>query len=317
MSQEAIKKHGLGKGIGSLMQDYSLDSVLDNAFGLGGMKTSDLKGQTILEVELEHIRANPHQPRKEFNEEALRELAASIQREGVLQPILVEEIAPGQYSIIAGERRFRASKLAGLSRVPVLVKDFTQMQRLEVSLIENIQRENLNPIEEARAYAYLIQEAGITQEELSKRMGKNRSTISNSLRLLQLSPSMQNDLVSGRFSAGQARAILSVVNPADREILYKTVMEKDLSVRATEQLASEFNKGKRAAFQAKKKRAKKSLAKSPDLIAVEDKFLHVVGAQVEVKGSLNKGKLEIPFSSSEELERLYQLLAPNQELFEV
>ena len=316
MSQETNKKHGLGKGIGSLMQDYSFDSVLDSALGLASSKPDVEKGQRVLEVPVEQIRANPNQPRKDFNQEALEELSQSIQREGVLQPILVEEIAPGLYSIVAGERRFRAAKIAGLERMPVLVKDFTQMQRLEVSLIENIQRESLNPIEEAKAYAYLIQEAGITQEELAKRLGKNRSTISNSIRLLQLSSSMQQDLLNGKFTAGQARAILSVVNPADREILYRTVLEKDLSVRATEQLASQFNMGKRAADQ-KKKRAKKSLAKAPEIIAIEDKFLHAVGSQVEIKGSLEKGKIEIPFTSSEELERLYQLLMPNQGLFEV
>jgi len=298
------------------MQDYSFDSVLDTALGLASHKQELDTAQRILEVPVENIRANPNQPRKDFNQESLEELAQSIKREGVLQPILVEEIAPGQYSIVAGERRYRATKLAGLSSIPVLVKDFTQMQRLEVSLIENIQRENLNPIEEAKAYAYLIQEAGITQEELANRMGKNRSTISNSIRLLQLSSAMQQDLLHGKFSAGQARAILSVVNPADREILYRTVLEKELSVRATEQLAAQFNMGKRVAYQ-KKKRAKKGLAKSADILAVEDKFLHVVGSQVEVKGSLEKGKLEIPYRSSEELERLYQLLAPSQELFEV
>ncbi|NCC11920.1 MAG: ParB/RepB/Spo0J family partition protein [Spirochaetia bacterium] len=316
MSQETTKKHGLGKGIGSLMQDYSFDSVLDTALGLSASKQEQDPTQRILQVPIENIRANPNQPRKDFNQESLEELAQSIKREGVLQPILVEEIAPGQYSIVAGERRYRASKLAGLPSIPVLVKDFTQMQRLEVSLIENIQRENLNPIEEAKAYAYLIQEAGITQEELAQRMGKNRSTISNSIRLLQLSSAMQQDMLHGKFSAGQARAILSVVNPADREILYRAVLEKDLSVRETEQLAAQFNMGKRVAYQ-KKKRAKKGLAKSADILAVEDKFLHVVGSQVEVKGSLAKGKLEIPYRSSEELERLYQLLAPSQELFEV
>ncbi|MGH0054496.1 MAG: ParB/RepB/Spo0J family partition protein [Sphaerochaetaceae bacterium] len=317
MSHETNKKHGLGKGIGSLMQDYSFDSVLDSALGLATSKSDGEKGQRVLEVPVEQIRTNPNQPRKDFNQESLEELSQSIQREGVLQPILVEVIAPDVYSIVAGERRFRAAKMAGLERMPVLVKDFTQMQRLEVSLIENIQRESLNPIEEAKAYAYLIQEAGITQEELATRLGKNRSTISNSIRLLQLSSSMQQDLLNGKFSAGQARAILSVVNPADREILYRTVLEKDLSVRATEQLASQFNMGKRAAYQTKKKRTKKSLSKSLEVIAIEDKFLHAVGSQVEIKGSLERGKLEIPFTSSEELERLYQLLAPNQELFEL
>jgi ParB family chromosome partitioning protein len=316
VSQETTKKHGLGKGIGSLMQDYSFDSVLDTALGLSVSKQEQDSTQRVLQVPIENLRANPNQPRKDFNQESLEELAHSIKREGVLQPILVEEIAPNRYSIVAGERRYRASKLAGLTSIPVLVKDFTQMQRLEVSLIENIQRENLNPIEEAKAYAYLIQEAGITQEELAQRMGKNRSTISNSIRLLQLSSAMQQDMLQGKFSAGQARAILSVVNPADREILYRTVLEKDLSVRATEQLAAQFNMGKRVAYQ-KKKRAKKGLAKSADILAVEDKFLHIVGSQVEVKGTLEKGKLEIPYRSSEEMERLYQLLAPSQELFEV
>ncbi|MBI9094396.1 MAG: ParB/RepB/Spo0J family partition protein [Sphaerochaeta sp.] len=317
MSQNTNKKHGLGRGIGSLMNDYSFDSVLQNALGITNDQGQQNEGVAMLTIPLANIRPNPRQPRKEFDEASLKELAASIKSQGVLQPILVEEIASGEYSIVAGERRYRASKLAGLETIPVLVKDFTDLQRLEVSLIENIQRENLNPIEEAKAYAYLIQEAGITQEELSVRVGKNRSTISNSIRLLQLTSTMQHDLLSGKFSAGQARALLSVVNPADREILYRSVLEKDLSVRATEQLAAQFNQGKRVAYQDKKKRPKKSLPKSPDVISVEDKFLHAVGSQVEVKGSLERGKLEIPYTSSEELERLYQLLAPGAALFEV
>jgi len=317
VSQNPIKKHGLGKGIGSLMNDYSFDSVLENALGIAPAQGDKPEGVAVLTIPLANIRANPRQPRKEFDEASLKDLAASIKNQGVLQPILVEEIAPGEYSIVAGERRYRASKMAGLETIPVLVKDFTDLQRLEVSLIENIQRENLNPIEEAKAYAYLIQEAGITQEELASRVGKNRSTISNSMRLLQLTGTMQQDLLNGKYTAGQARALLSVVNPADREILYRSVLEKDLSVRATEQLASQFNQGKRVAYQDKKKRLKKSLPKSPDVISVEDKFLHAVGSQVEVKGSLEKGRLEIPYSSSEELERLYQLLAPGADLFEV
>jgi ParB family chromosome partitioning protein len=310
VSEPTKKKRGLGKGIGSLMQDYSYDSVVEEVLHSTGEAAVQ-----VLEVPIEKIRANPNQPRRSFNQEALAELAQSIKREGVLQPILVEEIGPGSYSIVAGERRYRASKLAGLETIPVLVKDFNQMQRLEVSLIENIQRENLNPIEEAKAFAYLIQEAGITQEELAQRVGKNRSTISNSIRLLQLNSSMQKDLLDGKFNAGQARAILSVVNPADREILYKMVLEKELSVRATEELAAKFNEGKRAMYQ-KKKRASKDLHKSVEVIAAEDKFLQAFGSQVEIKGNLNKGRLQIQFRSSEELERLYQLLAPNQELFE-
>jgi ParB family chromosome partitioning protein len=302
------------------MNDYTFDSVLEEALGVSPRKTSDTKAEEgdpgFREIPLARISPNPRQPRKDFNDASLKELSQSIKQQGVLQPILVEEIAPGQFSIVAGERRYRAAKLAGLEKVPVLVKDFTDMQRLEVSLIENIQRENLNPVEEAKAYAYLIQEAGITQEELAKRLGKNRSTISNSMRLLQLSAPMQQDLLSGKFSAGQARALLSVVNPADREILYKTVLEKDLSVRATEQLASQFNKGKRAAYQGtKKQRARKNAEKPREIAEAEDRFLLAFGTPVEIHGSLERGKIEIPFASSEELERLYQLLCPGQELF--
>lgn len=310
MSQPTNKRRGLGKGIGSLMSDYTYESVVDEA-----LKEEGKQGSTVLEVPIDKIRANPNQPRTEFNKEALDELAQSIKREGVLQPILVEEIGGGMYSIIAGERRYRASVIAGLSTIPVLVKSFSQMQRLEVSLIENIQRENLNPIEEAKAFAHLLQESGITQEELAQRVGKKRSTISNSIRLLQLNSSMQKDLLDGKFNAGQARAILSVVNPADREILYKMVLDKELSVRATEELAAKFNEGKRALYQ-KKKRGAKDANKSVEIISAEDKFLHAVGSHVEIKGTLAKGKLQIPYRSSEELERIYQLLAPDQELFE-
>lgn len=310
MLQPSNKKRGLGKGIGSLMQDYTYESVVEEA-----LKAESSEATKVLEVPIDRVRPNPNQPRSEFNQESLAELAQSIKREGVLQPILVEEIGPGSYSIVAGERRYRASKMAGMATIPVLVKDFSQMQRLEVSLIENIQRENLNPIEEAKAFAYLIQEGGITQEELAQRVGKNRSTISNSIRLLQLNSNMQKDLLAGKFNAGQARAILSVVNPADREILYAMVLEKELSVRATEELAAKFNEGKRALYQ-KKKRGAKEDNRSIEIIAAEDKFLHAVGSHVEIKGTLAKGKLQIPYKSSEELERLYQLLAPNQELFE-
>ena len=307
---ESKRKIGLGKGIGSLMQDYSYDAVLDTALGTS---KKEEKGSRVLEVEIDTVRPNPNQPRKDFDSAALEELAQSVKREGVLQPILVEEIGPNRYSIVAGERRYRASKLAGLRTIPVLVKDVTEMQRLEISLIENIQREALNPIEEAQAYAYLIQEAGITQEELARRLGKSRSTITNSIRLLQLNGAMQQELLNGKFTAGHARAILSVVNPADREILYRTLLERDLSVRATEEMATHFNQGKRVAHQ-KKKRAKKDENKSLEILAAEESFLMAFGTQVEIKGSIKKGKIEIPFASTEELERIYQLLVPNEHL---
>lgn len=310
------KKHGLGKGIESLLDDYSFNTAVETTLGTQAKPDEASEENKVIQIPIAHIRPNPNQPRKTFDETSLKELALSIKNQGILSPILVEAISETEYSIIAGERRYRAAKIAGLETVPVIVRKFSDMQRMEVSLIENIQRQNLNPLEEAKAYSYLLNEAEITQEDLSRRVGKDRSTIANSLRLLQLTPKMQEDLLAGKFNAGQARAILSVVNPADREILYHTVLEKELSVRATEQLAAEFNKGKRVAYQ-KKKRTAKSIAKSPDVISVEDKFLHVIGTRVEVQGSLDKGKIEIPYTSSEELERIYQLFKPNDELFDV
>jgi len=312
------KKHGLGKGIGSLLDNYAYDTTLEHSLGLNpgaGEETEDAS-EKIEQIDLEKIRPNPNQPRKTFDENALKELSISVKNQGILQPILVEKIADDSYCIIAGERRYRAAKMAGLDKVPVIIKKLSDMQRMEISLIENIQRENLNAIEEAKAYSYLLNESGMTQEDLSHKVGKDRSTISNSIRLLQLTPQMQNDLLNGKFTAGQARAILSVVNPADREILYQTVLDKQLSVRATEQLAAEFNKGKRIAYQ-KKKRIAKVLGKSADLVSVEDKFLHAVGTQVEIKGSLDKGKIEIPFADSDELERIFQLIAPDDTLFDI
>ena len=315
------KHHGLGKGISSLMDDYSFDAVFESALGVVPVKDAAAEKTSeviVQEVELSHIRPNPRQPRKTFEEEPLRELAESIKNQGVLQPILVEKIAEGEYSIIAGERRYRASKMAGLEKVPVIVKDFTDLQRLEVSLIENIQRENLNPIEEAKAYSYLLQEAGIKQDELAQRVGKNRSTISNSIRLLQLPESMQDALLKGKFTAGHARAILSVVNPADQEILYRRMMEQDLSVRAAEQLASDLNRGKRAALPKKKGSGVNEVVpmKSADMLALEEKFLEACGTRVEIKGNMDRGRIEITYHSLDDLQRLYQLLAPGHDLYE-
>ncbi len=311
----------MGKGISSLMDDYSFDAVFESALGVVPVKDAVVEKTSevvVQEVELSHIRPNPRQPRKTFDEEPLRELSESIKNQGVLQPILVEKIAEGEYSIIAGERRYRASKMAGLEKVPVIVKDFTDLQRLEVSLIENIQRENLNPIEEAKAYSYLLQEAGIKQDELAQRVGKNRSTISNSIRLLQLPEGMQDALLKGKFTAGHARAILSVVNPADQEILYRRMMEQDLSVRAAEQLASDLNRGKRAALPKKKGSGVNEVVpmKSADMLALEEKFLEACGTRVEIKGNMDRGRIEITYHSLDDLQRLYQLLAPGHDLYE-
>lgn len=306
------KKHGLGRGINSLIDEYSTYEV----------KKLEETGSKIMEIDVSSIKPNPNQPRKTFDPDALMDLSSSIKAQGVLQPILVEEIADNVYVIVAGERRFRAAKLAGLRKIPCIVRSFSDLQRMEISLIENIQRENLNPVEEARAFSYLFTQAGIKQEELAQRVGKGRSTITNSLRLLNLPEKMLEGLEKGYITSGHARALLSVENPADQEVLFSRIISEDLSVRQAEALATELNNGKRAVNTLPLKEEKPSVsAKSPEILSIEEKFLSATGCRVEIKGKykngvIKKGKILIPFTSEEELERIYQMLAPGADLYE-
>ncbi len=312
MSDTAHKKSRLGKGISSLMDDYSFEDVFSTS---ATVVPQEVNGGTLMLLEINKVHPNPHQPRKQFDPETLDELAESIQSQGILQPLLVEKISDDDYAIIAGERRYRAALTVGLETVPVIVKRFTDVQRLEVSLIENIQRENLNPIEEARAYLYLLEQADMRQEELAERVGKKRSTIANSLRLLQLPKEMQESLMHGDFTAGHARALLSVVNPADQQYLHAKILDDALSVREAEKLALELNKGKRASHARDQHQHKE---RPIDLVVLEQKFIEAVGTKVQLKGSLKKGKIEIAYHSMDDLERLYQLIAQdNEELIEL
>lgn len=340
MSSKIDRKHRLGKGMESLLgghvdnvdisqmlselekksstpvemlstdkivmkapQDYSPE---DTVSGLNKSRhdAQDETKDKVLSVAIDAVIPNPDQPRKSFDEEGLKDLSESIRRQGILQPLLVEEVSPGRYSIIAGERRYRAARMAGLKSVPVLVRRLTEIHRLEVALIENIQREDLNPIDEAYAYQFLIQRSGFTQEELAGRVGRSRSAITNSLRLLQLPDGMKDDLVSGVITPGHARAILSCTNPSDRIVLRNRIVEKDLSVRAAEAEAEALNQGKKLIL--RKKSGQKD--RDPDLQDVEDRFLDAFGTRVELKGSLKKGRLVIPFRTTRELERIYSLL---------
>lgn len=286
------------------------------------VKKLEETGSKILEIELSSIKPNPNQPRKTFDPDALMDLSNSIKTQGVLQPILVEEIAEGVYVIVAGERRYRAARMAGLTKIPCIVRSFSDLQRMEISLIENIQRENLNPVEEARAFSYLLTQAGIKQEELAQRVGKGRSTITNSLRLLNLPEKMLEGLEKGYITSGHARALLSVENPADQEILFSRIISEDMSVRQAETLANELNNGKRAINTLPLKEEKGVCnAKSPEILSIEEKFLSATGCRVEIKGkykngAIRKGKILIPFTSEEELERIYQMLAPGADLYE-
>ena len=273
------------------------------------LSEEDVKDR-IISVSIDKIKANENQPRKSFDDNTLEELAESIKNQGVLQPLLVEKINDDCYIIVPGERRFRAAKLAGLKEIPVIVRSFTEIERIEVALIENIQRENLNSIDEAAAYQYLIQKSGLTQEEVAVKVGKKRSTVANSLRLLQLPDSMKDDVISGVLSAGHARAILSLVNPNDRVLLRDKIIEKELSVREAEEEAELLNQGKKV----KIKRTSKT--KDPYVQEVEDKLLEAFGTKVEVKGNLKRGKLVIQYSSKADLERLYKILGKSDDLFE-
>ena len=306
------RKHGLGRGINSLIDEYSTYEV----------KKLEETGSKVLEIDISNIRPNPNQPRKVFDPDALMELRDSIISQGVLQPILVEEIAENVYVIVAGERRYRAAKMAGLKTVPCIVRNFTDLQRMEVSLIENIQRESLNPVEEARAYAYLLTQSGIKQDELAKKVGKSRPAIANSVRILNLPDKMLDALEKGYFTSGHARALLSVENPADQEILFSKIIDEDLSVRQAESLAQDLNSGKRAVNKLPlEEKPVRTDEKAPVLVHLGEKFLSATGYKVEIKGKvkngiIKKGKVLIPFTTEEELEQIYQILAPGDELYE-
>ena len=303
------KTRGLGKGISSLMSGFDFDTQTDDII-TKTIKDERKDKMTVVQLDIGHVRPNPNQPRKFFDEEALEGLAESIKSQGIIQPLTVEEIAPGEFSIIAGERRYRAAKIAGLDKVPAIVVSLSEVQRIQMSLIENIQRENLNAIEEASAYQYLIDHSGYTQEMVAQKVGKSRSAIANSLRLLSLSDKMKDDIVSGAMSAGHARAILSLINPADRELLRDKIVHEGLSVRDAEILAESYNKGHKLI------QRKKSTEKDTEVVNIEEKFVSAVGARVEIKGSLDKGKLQIKFKSQKDLERLYALLSGGGVLFD-
>lgn len=289
---------GLGKGLDSLIPD-----TVNHADKKGKENESLKNNETI--VKINKVEPNREQPRKNFDEDALLELAESIKQFGLLQPILVQD-RKDYYEIIAGERRWRASKLAGLKEVPVIIKNLTEQEIVEISLIENIQREDLNPIEEAMAYKRLLTEFELKQDELAERVSKNRTTITNSMRLLKLNPEVQNMIISDMISAGHARALLAI---EDSEAQYATAMkifDEKLSVRDTETLVKNMNKPANLSNILKKS------AENYDFIYkdIEDKIRTCIGAKTTVTSKDNsKGKIEIEFYSTEELERIVELLS--------
>ncbi len=298
---------GLGRGLDALMEDA--ETAHAPIVRSSGGENSAAGYELFINPTL--LKPNPHQPRKEFDEDALRELADSIREHGIIQPIIAEEVGDGTYYIIAGERRTRAARLAGLSKVPVIIKKYSDTRKLEIALIENIQRENLNPVEEAQAYHKLMTLGNLSQEEAAVRVGKNRSTVANSLRLLKLPEDMISSLATGQITPGHARAILSVLNPSDQRILFGRIVGNGLSVRDAERMSNELNSGSRAGYEKKEiKKTSKDVMKSFEIQNIEQKFIDVMGTKVVVKGSLDHGTIEISYFSRDDLDRLYELFVP-------
>ena len=294
------KRIALGKGVDALFDDMN-----------AGFEKNDNTAQagTPLLVDISKLKPNPFQPRSEFNKEALEELAESIRIHGVIQPILAEDAGDGSYYIIAGERRRKAAQKAGLKKIPVIINSFSDEKKLEVALIENIQRENLNPIEEARAYQQLMQLSNLNQEEAAQRVGKNRSTVANALRLLKLPEDMLNAVAAGTISAGHARALLSVSSSSDQRILFARIIGSGMSVRDAEQYATELNNENKPSAKVKKQQEK---PKDPDIAFVEQQLLNALGTKVSLKGSLEIGTIQIEYFSREDLDRLYDIFVKEE-----
>jgi ParB family chromosome partitioning protein len=306
------RRIGLGKGLDALLENnddsesYAAPAAEQTvpAASEPGKKAHD-----IVQLPVDQLVPNPGQPRKNFDETELQELADSIKTYGIIQPIIAANAGDGTYIIIAGERRTRAAKLAGLSAVPVIIRDYTDQKKLEISLIENIQRSDLNPIEEAAAFKNLMDFSNLSQDELAMRMGKNRSTVANALRLLKLPIEIQKSIEEGKVSSGHARALLSVTDVKDRDKLYRDILASEVSVRETEKRANALNNEKSGkAKTAKEADGGKALKRPPELDAMEEKFIGKMGTKVVIEGDMNKGKIHIDYYSMEDLERLYEIL---------
>ena len=254
------------------------------------------------EISISEIEVNPFQPRKFFDQEALKELSDSIKLHGIIQPITVRKLARNQYQLISGERRFQASRLAGLKTIPAYVRTADNQQMLEMSLIENIQRENLNPIEIALSYQRLLTECNIKQEALGERVGKNRTTVTNYLRLLKLPPDIQIALRDNKLTMGHARAIINVENADVQLQIFKKTLREDLSVRQVEELARTLSKGNKD-----KEPATAGPSSSREIVQLQGKLSTHFGTKVSVKSDGRKGEIKIPFLSVEDLNRILDI----------
>ena len=300
----AAVQRGLGRGLDALFKGYQEEAP-----------AADTKHENPGTVSIKALMPNPDQPRKHFSEEALQELTDSIRSQGVLQPLLVRPAknAEGMYEIIAGERRWRACQKARVTEVPVIIKNLTDEETLAVALIENLQREDLNPMEEAHGMAQLKEQFGMNQETLAARLGKSRSAVANTLRLLQLPEAAQQDLTKGALTAGHARTLLSVSDETARAALHRRIIDEGLTVRAAEEQAAHFKEhgelpAEHSAVPAKKASALPRTMPSPTMSSLREKLKATMPVKASITGSEEKGKVTLSFSSQEELARVLSLL---------
>ena len=299
----AVKRNGLGKGLDSLIPNKN-DKVAK-----ASVKTEELRKKADeiplktgeIMVKINQVEPNRDQPRKDFDEDALMELADSIKQFGILQPLIVQK-KNDYYEIIAGERRWRAAKIAGVKEVPIIVKEFSDQEIVEISLIENIQRENLNPIEEAMAYKRLLEEFNLKQDEVAERVSKSRTAVTNSMRLLKLSPRVQQMIVDDMISTGHARALLAIDDEEQQFILANRIFDEKLSVREIEKIVKDLKNPKK---EIKKTKIEHTFVYEN----IEEQMKNIIGTKVSVNPKANgKGKIEIEYYSEEELERIYDLI---------
>jgi ParB family transcriptional regulator, chromosome partitioning protein len=301
------KKKALGRGLSALLSDSPTDEKLEmDNFPVSTLSSSTpvIPAGGMTEIPLEEIEVNPFQPRSHFDQEALLELAESIQVHGIIQPITVRRLSDHQYQLISGERRFQASKLAGLKTIPVYLRVANDQQMLEMALIENIQRENLNAIEIALSYQRLMSECSLKQDELGDRVGKNRTTVTNYLRLLKLPPDIQIAVRDNKLSMGHARAIINVENADEQLYIFKKAVNDDLSVRKVEELVRELSQKNSS----KAEPTDQAPPASREIAQLQSKLSSHFGTRVVVKSDGKKGDIRIPFISVEDLNRILDIL---------
>jgi ParB family chromosome partitioning protein len=298
------RRSGLGKGLGALIPATTSETT-----------EADAGAAHLREVLLSQVQPNPYQPRSHFDEEALDVLTTSVAEVGVLQPILLREVAPDQYELIAGERRWRAARKAGLSSIPALVRTADSTESLEQALVENLHRENLNPLEEAAAYQQLLDEFGLTQDDVARRVGKSRPTIANTIRLLQLPPVVQRYVAEGQLSAGHARALLGAPETTVQQELAQLAVDEELTVREVEDLVRRHVQGDPAertgsdeAPAAPPAPRSPGSTKAPALLELESLLGEHLDTRVQVSMGANRGRIQIEFSTVDDLHRIYGVI---------